>query len=392
MTQLSRLATLALGKEGAGSPGTYVVPTASVPFLKADFEDTTLPIEDKSYRNNDTELQGLYPGPQDALWDIDVLAYPDLIGHFLRGTIGPDTVTAATSTTLSASTLVGATSISTVVSLPAGTVVQIDTAGNLEYAITDGAATGPGPFVSNVTTVAGQIGANRVGLAFAHASSVAVVTQTIHTFKQNATAAKATYSLTVFDTLTYRGYTSAVMSDLALKVDPKGALNFNVKLMAFPGSTQASFVPAYSTFDPLLGWSWNMTNGGAASTRGKTYDVNIKRVCEAIHSSDGIQAPREIFQGPLSVDGAYKAIFENQLDLQLFAQYTQSPTTATLTQPVNRGGMSLAVTMSKSGWYKGKRNLTGTYVEADYSLHGVFNATDAGGVSAVLSNFTTAAF
>jgi hypothetical protein len=389
MTQLSRLATLGLAKETV--VGTYVVPAVSIPFEKADYEDTTVPIEDKSYRNNDTELQGLYAGPQDAMWDIDVLAYPDLVGHFLRGIIGPDTVTAATSSTLSASTIAGATSISTVAQYPAGTTLQIDTAGNIEYAWTDGVATGSGPYVSNITTVAGQIGASRVGLALPHSSGVATVSTTTHTFKQNP-ANKATYSLTVYDTLTTRGYVSAVFSDLALKIDPKGALSFNVKLAAFPGATQSSFTPSYTALDPLLGWSWVMTNAGATSSRGLTYDVTVKRTVEPIHSSDGIQAPREIFQGPLSVDGAYKAIFENQTDLNLFANYTQSPATAVLTQPIVRGGMSLALTMAKTGWYKGKRSLSGTYVQADYSLHGIYNATDGGGVSAVLSNFSSSAY
>lgn len=390
MTQLSRLATLGLAKET--TVGTYLVPTVGIPFMKADYEDTTAPLEDKSYRNNDTELQGLYAGPTDASWDIDVLAYPDLIGHFLRGIIGPDTVTAASATTLSALTIAGATSISTVAQYPAGTTIAIDTAGNLEYAWTDGAATGSGPYVHNITTVAGQIGASRVGLTLPHSSGVAVTSATVHTFKSNTAVAKATYSLTVYDTLTTRGYSSATISDLAVKIDPKGALSFSVKLATMPGVVQSSFVPAYTVLDPLLGWSWVMTNAGATSTRGLSYDVTIKRTVESIHSSDGIQAPREIFQGPISADGAYKAIFENATDLNLFANYTQSPASAVLTQPIVRGGMSLALTMNKTGWYKGKRSLSSTYVQADYSLHGIYNTTDASAVSAVLTNFTTSTY
>jgi hypothetical protein len=177
-----------------------------------------------------------------------------------------------------------------------------------------------------------------------------------------------------------------------MKIDPKGALSFSTKLASMPGVSQSSFVPSYTSLDPLLGWSWVMTNAGATSSRGLSYDITVKRTVESIHSSDGIQAPREIFQGPLAADGTYKAIFENQTDLNLYANYTQSPATAQLNQPVVRGGMGLAVTFSKSGWYKGSRSYAGTYVQGDYSLHGIYNTTDSGAVSAVLTNFTTSAY
>ncbi len=66
MTQLSRLATLGIAKEV--TPGTYLAPTAYVPFTKADYEDVTTPIKDQSYRANDSVIQGIYPGPIEADW------------------------------------------------------------------------------------------------------------------------------------------------------------------------------------------------------------------------------------------------------------------------------------------------------------------------------------
>ncbi|MFF0409057.1 phage tail tube protein [Kitasatospora sp. NPDC004745] len=389
MTQLSRLATLGLAKESVA--GTYVAPTVGIPFLKGEFEDAFQEIKDESIRGNDTVLQGVYQGTVHATWSLDLEAYPDLIGHFLAGVIGPDTVTAATTTTLSASTSIGATSIQTAVSLPAGTVIRIDTSTNTEYAWTDGAATGSGPYTSNVTTVLGKTGANRVGLSIAHASSAAVTTPTTHTFKQS-TSALPTYSLTLFDTTQTISCTYVRWSDLQLKVDPKGALQVSVKAMSMPSTTQSTATPTFSTFDPLLGWSWLMTNAGSTSTRGLSLDATIKRAVEAIQSSDGVQAPREIFAGAIEVDGSYKAIFENQTDLNLYLNYTQTATTAALQQPVARGGQSLSITMSKSGYLKGKRDLGGTYSQAEFSIVGIYNTTDGGAVQAVLQNWQTTAY
>jgi hypothetical protein len=384
MTQLSKLAILGLAKET--TPGTYATPSVYLPFTKADFEDTTAEIKDESYRANDTTLQGMYAGIQDGVWSIDIMAYPDLAGHFLRGMIGPDTITAGVSTTLSASTTVGAASITTAASIPVGSTIQIQDAGGIstEYAVT-GTPTGTGPYTIPITSPVG-------GLLYAHTSpTCTVVAQTIHSFKQ-ASALLPSYSLTVYETLTTIGYVGAKLSDLQIKIDPKAAVTLALKYKSFPGTPQTMMTPTFTGYPPALGWQWTMTNAGASSTRGLSYDLTVKRAVDPIHSSDGVQGPREIFTGTLDADGTYKAIFENQLDLNLYANYTQSPATATLTQPISAGGEQLALTMSKSGWYKGKRDLGQPYVQADFSVSGIYNSADAGAVSAVLKNFQVTAY
>lgn len=389
MTQLSRLAILGIAKETVA--GTYVAPTTYIPFSKADFEDVYTELKDESYRANDTMLQGMYQGPVHATWDINVMAYPDLIGHFLRGIIGPDTVSAGVTTTLAANSIVGATTLSATASIAANSYIKVGTGGTGEYAFVT-AVSGSGPYSLTVTTVVGQT----VGMTLAHSSADALVSASSHKFAQSAVpSTKATYSLTVYDTTGTLGYSGAAMSDLALKIDPKAAVTLDVKYMTFPGATQSAMTPTYTALPPLLGWEWNMTNAGGSSTRGLTLDYAIKRAVEPVHSSDGIQAPREIFQGALDADGTYKAIFENQTDLNLYLNYTQSPATALLQEPAsgtNGMGASLAITMSKSGWFKGKRDLSSSYVQADFSLSGIYNATDAGALTATLVNFQTAAY
>jgi hypothetical protein len=393
MTQLARKGWLGLGKEAPGSPGTYVVPTVTIPYTgSSGFEDMITPIRDESVRADDSVLHGVYQGPAHSEWTIDLQAYPDLLGHFLCATIGPDTVTAGVSTTLSAATIVGATAIQTPVSLAAGTLVTIDTGANLEYAWTDGAATGAGPYTSNVTTVYGKTGANRVGLTYAHASTVAVVGATTHTFKQNPSVALPTYSATYFDTLNYWSSSYIRFSELQVKIDPKGAVTLSTKATGFPTVPASSVTPAYTTYDPLLGWSWNMTAGGSTSTRGLTCDATFKRAVDAIAASDGTQAPREVFAGALEYDATLKAIYESTADINLYTQNTQLPFSVTTQQPITRGGQGLTLTSSKSAWTKGKRDMGQAYVQADYSISGVENSTDGGIVQAVLTNWQTTAY
>lgn len=385
MTQLSKLAILGIAKETTA--GTYVAPTTYLPFMKAEFEDIYTAIKDESFRGNDTSLQGLYQGVVQADWSIDLMAYPDVVGHFLRGIIGPDTVTAGTATTLSASSSIGATSISVAASIPAQTYVQIDTAGNSEFALVTN-VTGSGPYTLTVTTVAG----GTVGLTKAHTTSAAVKAATTHTFKQSVLPSdKATYSLTVYDTVQTRSYSGFAFGGVDIKIDPKNAVQLSTKGTSFPGVLASPMTASYTAYPPALGWQWIMTQLGVASTRGLTLDLKLARKLDVIHSSDGTIGPREIFQGEFDADGSYKAIFENTTDLTVFESYTQGTSVAALQQPVSTGGQSLTFTMSKAGYYKGKRNF-GEYVEIDFDLSGIYNSIDGGAMSAVLTNWQTAAY
>lgn len=391
MTQLSRYGWLAMAKEAVA--GTWLAPTVALPYTgSSGVEDMFGVLRDESVRNNDSVLQGVYQGPGHAEWQIDLDAYPDLVGHMLAATIGPDTVTPGTSTTLSALTTAGATSISTPVSLAAGTLVKIDTGTLLEYAWTDGAATGTGPYTSNVTTVYGQVGTSRVGLKQGHAASVAVVGATLHTFKQNPAVALPTYSLTYWDTLQYVSCSYARFSDLQIKIDPKGTVSLSTKAVSFPTVPASATVPAYTTYDPLLGWSWQLTNGGGASTRGLSFDGTIKRATEAIESSDGNQLPREVFAGAIEYDATVKAIYDSAVDLNLYLQNNQLPFVVTTQQPIVRGGQTLTLTSSKSAWTKGKRDMGQAYAQADYSVSAIANTTDGGVVQATLLNWQTSGY
>jgi hypothetical protein len=146
-----------------------------------------------------------------------------------------------------------------------------------------------------------------------------------------------------------------------------------------------------------LGWQFAMTNAGATSTRGLSYDLALKRPVEAIHASNGTQQPREVFSGVLDADITYKAIYESDADYNLYLQALQNnPTSMVLTQPVgagvNAGGSSLTVTTTQGAWSKGKPDISGTYVQASFEVNGVYNATDSGSVQAVLKNYVSAAY
>ncbi len=392
MTSLAKIGYIGLAKEG--TQGTYATPTVYVPCTKIDAEDAFMEIRDESYRNNDTLLQGAYQGPGDSTVSIDVMAYPDVIGYLLRGLIGPDTVTVTgVSTTLASNATLGATTLSLTATVPNNSIIRVQDSGgtNVEY-VQVGTVTGVGPYSAPVTTPA-------TGTQFAHtAAGGSVVSQSTHSFKQNPTAAQTSWSVTKYDVATNamashtRGFPGCKIQELAIKIDPKAAMTFGVKYVGWLSAEQSDPTPSFSSVIPALGWQWTQNMAGGASTRGLTYDLTVKRPAEAIHASNGSQQPREVFQGVLEADGTYKAIFENDTDLNLYLNYTQVGTTATLTQPVTSGGSVITLATSKSGYTKGKVDLSAVYVTADFSLSGIYNTTDGGAIAVTLSNYTASSY
>jgi hypothetical protein len=392
VTALAKLGYVGIAKEV--TQGTYVTPAFYLPCTKIDAEDVFTEIRDESYRNNDTLLQGVYQGPGDSSFDIDMFAYPDAVGYILRGIIGPDTLTVTgVSTTLASNSTLGATTLSLTATVPNNSIIRVQDSGgaNVEY-VQVGTVTGAGPYSAPVTTPA-------TGMQYAHtAAGGSVTSQSTHSFKQNPTAAQTSWSLTKYDVATNalashtRGFPGSKIAEASIKIDPKAAMTLSVKYTGWLSAEQTDPTPSFSQVIPALGWEWTQTNAGGASTRGLTYDLALKRPADAIHASTGTQQPREVFQGVLEADGTYKAIFENDTDLNLYLNYTQLPTVATLTQPVTSGGSVITFTTSKSGYVKGKVDLSGVYVVADFTLAGIYNTTDGGAVAVTLTNYVSTAY
>lgn len=380
---LSRLSYVGLAKET--TPGTYVAPTAFLP-VNSDlkFEDDYAELRDESYRNNDSVLQGVYQGVGDGAGAFSMNCYPDLIGHFLCAMIGNDTVTAAAvGTTLSASASIGATTITvtSATGIAANMPLMLDTGSNIEYVqVGSGYVSGTSVPLTNPLTIA-------------HSSAAAVVSQTTHTFKQ-ANTRRPAYSLTEFTPVSTRGWTSSILEELGFKIDPKGIVSVTTKWQSFPSSSQSTPTPTWTKAQPLLGWQWAMTNGGASSNKGVTLDWALKREVEAIHASTGSQTAEEVFPGAITLEGTYKARFADETDLALYLAQTQQPLQAVMTQPVTatQMGASLSILTSLGSIYKGAKNLSGKYADADFSVAGIQNGTDGGTLQAVLKNFSTSAY
>ena len=388
MTVLSRLTALGGARE-TGGQGTYLAPTFSIPWTAAEYEDATDPLRDESVRANDSVVQAVVAGPKQANWSITCSNYLDILGNWFVAMGLFDTVTPGVSTTFATGgSLAGATSISSTATIPSGSVVKVGSGSAVEYATT-GSPSGGGPYSIPVT----GLGAGG-GLIYAHSSGDPIVSQTTHTFKQNRTFSTVwpSFSFTTQDGVDTLGWSGCVASELGLKIDPKALTSSDIKFTGQPSATQSTFSYAASAMQPTAGWGWTVTNASGVSTRGLTGDFTLKRSDEAIHASTGSQAPREVFAGALECDLAYKAIFENDTDINLFRSYIQTPTVHTVTKPLASGGESLVLTMSVSAYTTSKVVNSGSYLTLDQAVVGVNNSTDSGVTSVKLLNFVSASY
>jgi len=382
MTLLSRLNFVGLAREAV--PGTYQPPNVYIP-SQGTPEDVVVPLRDESWKNNYTVVQDIYPGPAHITYDLSGQFYPDTGGHLLRAMLGPDTLTPGVATTLSAAVVAGATAITTPVSIPAGSTISIDIAGLQEVRVT-GVPTGAGPFTIPLLNAAAGV---PLLLTQGHAAGVAVAGFTLHTFKTALTQPDS-YSITEFNGFEARGYAGCKLDTLTLKIDPKGMITYDAKWMGFPSTSQNTPIPVEPLTQPFLGWMWTLAVGGVPSSRGLTLDYTIKRASEAIPASTGTQAPREIFVAGIEFDAKMKAIFENNLDFNNLLTYAKVALLSTLTQPPAvsgvPGGAQLAVSNSRSVWYKIPTNKQSNFMQLDADITGTYNTTDAGPGAVTLLN------
>jgi hypothetical protein len=131
-----------------------------------------------------------YPGCKVTSWEVS--AQPGAMVKFKMSIDAVDEVTesqAVTPTTLAAAASAGATSISTVASIPSGTYINVGTDSLTEY-VTTGTPTGAGPYTIPIT---GSGTAN--GLKYAHASG-AVVGNSPNVYNSLTKLQTASYSAT----------------------------------------------------------------------------------------------------------------------------------------------------------------------------------------------------
>lgn len=351
-TYASELTQVGLGLELPTAVGEPVPPTVQLVVDKApDVSDDITPIDDKGMRGTMAEVWDVIQGTAHATvgvaGPVACDTFPWLLANILGDTVYQG-VTAAPTTTLAAGGVaVGATSAPCTVTIPSGTLIQIDTGVQAEVRLTTGVS-GAGPFT--VTWAATQ------PLKLAHAAGVAVTAigpaySTIQSLMNaggyGGQVQPPTMTLTDLNQVSAnfgRQYAGWSIDTLNIKSSPNGLLTFDAKGLAWPSNT-LSAVPTLpvSSVQPTAGWKSTVNLSGSAVANVTDWEVNLTRKVAVIETNDGSQAPYAIRRGVLGAATKFRIAAADESAMLAYLANTVIPIVYGTTN-----GLSGAATLSTS--------------------------------------------
>ncbi|MFC8676673.1 hypothetical protein ACFUEN_28810 [Streptomyces griseorubiginosus] len=373
--------------------GTPVAMTATMLLDNFKPKDNPKFLEDKAWRGAmGTDSFAQIQGVATADLDLGGPVFLDGMGYMLRNIMGDlsvqGTSTGSGGTTLAASAAAGATSISTVATIPNGTIVQIGTGATAEV-FTTGTPTGSGPFTIPLTSPTG-------GLVYAHASAQAVQPVTgPYTYAwallNSGTGQPISHTLTHMlgptATSGARQYPGAVFSEMGFKWNSESDLfTFDAKATSWPSvALGAAPVANPGNIAPIASWRMAVGIGGPAS--GGTLiatvtdgEISMKREINPYFTGNGSQTPYIIQRAGLTVEGKLNFVAADESPLLYMLNNSQPQLQLLISNGLaglNAG--SVQFDFAKVAFVEAEPDGSKTAVEYSNSFKAVLNTTNAGG-------------
>ncbi|MFE7930750.1 hypothetical protein ACFU6S_18805 [Streptomyces sp. NPDC057456] len=375
------------------SQGTAVAMTATLLLDSFKPKDQPKFLEDKAWRGAmATDSFAQIQGVATAEWDMGGPVFLDGIGYLLRNIMG-DLATTGTSTgsggtTLAATANPGAATLSTVATIPAGTVVQIGTGATAEV-FTTGTPTGAGPYSIPLASPAG-------GLVYQHTSGQAVQPVTgPYTYAwallNSSTGQPISHTLTHMLGPTAasgaRQYPGCVASELGFKWNAESDLfTFDAKGQAWPSIALGS-APVANPGNTAPVPSWRMAVGIGGPAAGGTLvptvtdgEVNFKREINPYFTGNGVQTPYIIQRAGLTVEGKLNFIAADESALLYMLNNTQPQVQLLLSNGLaGINAASITFDFAKAAFVEAEPDGSKTAVEYGNQFKAVLNTTNAGG-------------
>jgi hypothetical protein len=171
-----------------------------------------------------------------------------------------------------------------------------------------------------------------------------------------------------------RAYAYAMYSELDFKFSPDALLTYSAKTTTFGSQVGTTPTPAFSSLEPLVGWSGAVQIGGSAYLEMTDAEINVKRTATAIKPITNSQQPSSIFVGPMNVEGKGTLIMEDDTYLN---QYLTGAKTS-LDFKFTQGTGSIEFHMSKTNISAADIQRGKDYIELPISFKAFGNNTDVG--------------
>lgn len=352
-------------------------------------------LADKAWRGSmGTDSFAEIQGVKIADLDFGGPVFGDGIGFFLRNILGDlaatGTPTGSGATTLAAQANAGASSLSTVATIPNGTIIQIGTGATAEIATT-GTPTGSGPFTIPLS--------GGYTLLYQHASAQAVTPVTgpynwAWSLLNSGTGQPISHTLTHFlgptATSGARQYPGACFSELHFKWNAETELfQWTGKAMAYPSVALGSApVSNPTTVQPIA--SWQMSVGIAGPATGGTLvptvtdgEITIKRQVKPYYTGNGVQSPYIIQRGGVTVDGKINFVAADESPLLYMLNNTQPQLQLVITNGLSGTNLiKVQFDLAQAAFITAEPEGTKEAVEYTTTYKGIYSTSNAGGSGA----------
>jgi hypothetical protein len=367
--------------------GTPVAPVQSMPVEKFDPEDKWVWLDDKALRGSMTEPYNRVQGPGQSEFSFSGPCYFDTLPYLLSNILGDvsysGAYTGSGTTTLSSSSIVGATTISTALSIAATTKIQIDV-GNLSEVRIVSSVTGSGPFSLTLNAP----------LTYAHASAVVVKpiqAPFVDTFSVLNSGTAQPSSLTITDwqgptaTTAARAYPGCCLSELTIKGTAESStLMIDAKGVGWPSvPAGAAPTPILTNALPQAAWQGqiglNGTVGGSPVKTVMDFEIAIKREVEPIYTAQNSSAPYFIQRGKVTVGGKYSIVAADETSLTYLNNNTQPQTQLIVSNGLAGAALlSMQIDVLSAAYQSSKINRGKAAVGYDVTWDAIANTTNVG--------------
>jgi hypothetical protein len=197
---------------------------------------------------------------------------------------------------------------------------------------------------------------------------------------------------TIFDPLGTWQYPGLQVSELQIKWNADGFLEYSAKAMGWGYVTGATPTTSYSAVRPQA--NWGVVNKIAGTQMFvQEGEITIKRKVEAIRGANGTQNPYRIWSGDVAVDGKMTLVMEDTTQRTAFQNVTPQSLDVSFTQGAGATQTGLALHCSQAVYTEGTPTYGKDYIEMPVTWEAIANTSDigaSGGYSPIKVTLTNA--
>lgn len=187
-----------------------------------------------------------------------------------------------------------------------------------------------------------------------------------------------TYTISDFYTINTRQYAGAKFSEVGIKFNGDGLLNYSAKATSLASVTATAPTSSYTAVPPPAGWTGVVSIGGSAASFVVDGECTIKRPVTVINTSDGTPAPYALFSGPVDASGKLTLVMEDDVQLLNYLNNSKPSLDINFSQGTGPTLLQVKLHMTKCSFSGADITRGKDYIELSVSYDALANVTDAG--------------